>query len=251
MPSTLTDTAAPATCAAPSSPSRKRTTLGRLLKEARLAFSEKGLAGARVDDIAKAAGVTKQLVYHYFSSKEQLFASVLDESAQDVLADLLALELDHLPPVEALRVFLQHAIDQYRSDPTLGALAQESLRFHEHNAHPVERNRFVDLAPALVSQMERILRRGAASGEFRDGVDARMFYAACALLTTGGFTNHYTVSAVAGFDTTSATGAGVWREFSVDFVLSTVLVDDRPPLKRPALTALADPPRGENSRHEA
>ena len=67
-------------------PSRKRATLARLLKEARLAFSEKGLAGARVDDIARAAGVTKQLVYHYFQSKEQLFASVLDESAQDLLA---------------------------------------------------------------------------------------------------------------------------------------------------------------------
>jgi AcrR family transcriptional regulator len=245
MPLTLTDTAAPATSAALASPSRKRATLSRLLKEARIAFSEKGLAGARVDDIARAAGVTKQLVYHYFSSKEQLFASVLDESAQDVLADLLALELDHLPPVEALRVFLQHAIDQYRLDPTLGSLAQESLRFH------VERNRFVDLAPALVAQMERILQRGAASGEFREGVDARMFYAACALLTTGGFTNHYTVSAVAGFDTTSAAGAAAWREFSVDFVLSTLLAGDRPPLKRPASTALADAPRGQNRHHEA
>ena len=70
----------------PASPSRKRATIGRLLKEARQAFSEKGLAGARVDDIARAAGVTKQLVYHYFNSKDQLFASVLDESAQDVLA---------------------------------------------------------------------------------------------------------------------------------------------------------------------
>lgn len=251
MPLTLTDTAAPATSAALASPSRKRATLSRLLKEARIAFSEKGLAGARVDDIARAAGVTKQLVYHYFSSKEQLFASVLDESAQDVLADLVALELDHLPPVEALRVFLQHAIDQYRLDPTLGSLAQESLRFHEHHTHPVERNRFVDLAPALVAQMERILQRGAASGEFREGVDARMFYAACALLTTGGFTNHYTVSAVAGFDTTSAAGAAAWREFSVDFVLSTLLAGDRPPLKRPASTALADAPRGQNRHHEA
>jgi len=251
MPSTSTDTAAPSSSVALASPSRKRATLSRLLKEARIAFSEKGLAGARVDDIARAAGVTKQLVYHYFSSKEQLFASVLDESAQDVLADLLALELDHLPPVEALRAFLQHAIDQYRLDPTLSSLAQESLRFHEHNTHLVEHNRFVALAPALVAQMERILQRGAASGEFREGVDARMFYAACALLTTGGFTNHYTVSAVAGFDTTSAAGAAAWREFSVDFVLSSLLSRDRPPLRRPALTVLADAPRGKDCDHEA
>lgn len=218
----------------PASPSKKRATIARLLKEARQAFSEKGLAGARVDDIARAAGVTKQLVYHYFSSKEQLFASVLDESAQDVLADLLALELDHLSPTEALRVLLEHAFDQYRTDPTLGALAQEGLRFHEHNA--VHRNRFHDLAPALVTQMDRILRRGAVSGEFLQGVDARLFYAASALLTTGGFTNRYTVSAVAGFDTTSPEGVAAWRQFSVDFVLAAVLAGQRPSLQRPAMS---------------
>lgn len=230
------------------SPSRKRATISRLLKEARQAFSEKGLAGARVDDIARAAGVTKQLVYHYFSSKEQLFASVLAESAQDLLADLLALELDHLPPVEALQVFLRHAFDQYRIDPALGSLAQESLRFHEHNANLLQRNRFVDLAPALVAQIERILLRGAASGDFHAGIDARMFCASSALLTTGGLTNHYTVSAVAGFDTTSREGSAAWREFSINFVLGTVLAGERPPLRRPDLSAKpsADTPCGKN-----
>jgi AcrR family transcriptional regulator len=219
----------------PVSPSKKRATLARLLKEARLAFADKGLAAARVDDIARAAGVTKQLVYHYFSSKEELFASVLDESAQDVLADLLVLELDHLPPTEALRVFLEHSFDQYRSDPTLGTLAQESFLFHEH--HAGHRTRFTELAPPLVNLMDRILKRGAASGEFVQGVDSRMFCAASALLTTGGFTNRYVVSAVAGFDSTSPEGVSAWRKYSVDFVLATVLASARPTLARPSLQA--------------
>ncbi|ABE36534.1 bacterial regulatory s, tetR family protein [Paraburkholderia xenovorans LB400] len=250
MSSPSADTASPNSS---TSPSRKRATIARLLKEARRAFSAHGLAGARIDDIARAAGVTKQLVYHYFTSKEALFASVLDESAQDVLADLLALELDHLPPVDGLRVLLRHGFDQYRRDPTLGSLAQESLRFHEHHACATQRNRFVDLAPALVAQMERILLRGIASGDFRSGVDARMFYAASALLTTGGFTNHYTVSAVAGFDTTSADGAVAWREYSIDFVLSTVLAHERPPLTRPRAPSSrsADAPRAEDGGHDA
>ncbi|CAN5335246.1 TetR/AcrR family transcriptional regulator [soil metagenome] len=219
----------------PTSPSKKRATIARLLKEARQAFSEKGLAGARVDDIARAAGVTKQLVYHYFSSKEELFASVLDASAQDVLADLLALELDHLSPTIALRVLLEHAFDQYRSDPSLGPLAQEGLRFHEHNV--AHRIRFADIAPVLVTQMDRILRRGAASGEFQQGVDARLFCAVSALATTGGFTNRYIVSALAGFDTTSPVGIAAWRQFSVDFVLAAILAGNRPLLQRPAMPA--------------
>lgn len=212
--------------------SRKRATLARLLQEARCAFSERGLAGARVDDIARAAGVTKQLVYHYFGSKEQLFASVLDESAQDVLADLLALELDHLPPTEALRVLLEHSFDQYRTDPALGGLAQESFRLHEHNAgNP---NRFTGLAPTLIHLMERILQRGATSGEFVPDVDVRMFCAASALLATGGFTCRYVVSTVTGFDTTAAEGMAAWRKYSVDFVLAAVRAGDRPALTRPS-----------------
>jgi AcrR family transcriptional regulator len=213
----------------PASP--KRDTIARVLKAARQEFSDKGLAGARVDDIARAAGVTKQLVYHYFASKERLFACVLDESADKITSELLALELDHLPPPEALRTLLHHAFDQYRDDPALGALATQGLGYHED--HASDRSRFPDLAPALSAQMAHLLQRGVASGHFRAQVDARLFHAAAALVTTGGFTNHYTVSAVAGVDTVSPQGMAVWREFSINFVLSAVLLGERPPLQRP------------------
>lgn len=52
------------------------------------------------------------------------------------------------------------------------------------------------------------------------------------LLTTGGFTNRYTVSAVGGLDSTSDAGMVDWREFAVNFVLTAVLVAERPGLQR-------------------
>jgi len=219
-----------------SSPSSKKATIARLLQVARAEFSAKGLNGARVEDIARAAGVTKQLIYHYFSSKEQLFACVLDASADKITSELLALELDHLPPRDALRVLLTHACDQYRSDPALGSLAQQGLRYHDD--HASERSRFPELVPALTAQMQRLLERGQRSGDFRPDIDARLFHAASSLLTTGGFTNRYMVSAVAGFDTTSPEGMAAWRDFAVNFALSAVLVDLRPGLQR----ALPQPP---------
>ncbi|MEW5316629.1 MAG: hypothetical protein WDW38_007989 [Sanguina aurantia] len=118
----------------------------------------------------------RQLVYHYFASKERLFACVLDESADKVTSELLALELDHLAPPMALRTFLCFAFDQYRSDPALGPLAQQGLRYHED--HATQRSRFPDLAPALGAQMARLLQRGVDSGDFRPHVDARLFHAA-------------------------------------------------------------------------
>ncbi|MFF0452201.1 TetR/AcrR family transcriptional regulator [Nocardia africana] len=50
----------------------------RLLLDAAVAeFGERGLAGARVDRIAAAAGVNKERIYKYFGTKEQLFAIVI------------------------------------------------------------------------------------------------------------------------------------------------------------------------------
>jgi TetR/AcrR family transcriptional regulator len=42
-------------------------------------FAAVGPAGARIDAIAAAAGVNKRMLYHYFASKEGLFAAVLDD----------------------------------------------------------------------------------------------------------------------------------------------------------------------------
>src|ERR1700712_840448 len=49
----------------------------RILQVAIREFAQKGLAGARVAEIAEQAGVNKQLLYYYFGSKEGLYSAVL------------------------------------------------------------------------------------------------------------------------------------------------------------------------------
>ena len=52
-------------------------TRAELLEVATDEFSEKGYAGARVEEIVQRCGVTKAVLYHYFESKEQLFVAVM------------------------------------------------------------------------------------------------------------------------------------------------------------------------------
>lgn len=220
MPATTPDHPnSPPDAATPKAPPDKRATLRRIAEAARREFAAKGLANARVDDIALAAGVTKQLVYHYFRSKEELFVSVLDASSADTMHGLVALELDHLPPRAALRALLNHMIDPYR-DPTLSSLAQEGIRFHENHATP--RNSFIELAPELQEKMRRILARGAANGDFRADLDADLVLTAAALATTSAFVSRYTVSTLSGLDVGTKDDAETWRRFSVEFVMSAV-----------------------------
>src|SRR5580704_14224640 len=57
---------------------RDLTTARRIVATAEEIFAEQGLAGARMDEIARAAKVNKALLYYYFRSKEELYRFVLE-----------------------------------------------------------------------------------------------------------------------------------------------------------------------------
>ncbi|HUB38829.1 MAG TPA: TetR family transcriptional regulator [Streptosporangiaceae bacterium] len=63
-------------------------TKARILGAAFREFAEHGVAGARVDRIAKNAACNKNLIYVYFGSKEALFATVLDQHLSDAYAGI-------------------------------------------------------------------------------------------------------------------------------------------------------------------
>jgi TetR/AcrR family transcriptional regulator len=62
---------------------RAGDTRGRILQAATAQFAAKGLAGARVDEIARTASVNKQLVYYYFGGKLELYNEVLGQLVEE------------------------------------------------------------------------------------------------------------------------------------------------------------------------
>jgi AcrR family transcriptional regulator len=76
---------------------------GRILEAAMAEFSAYGIAGARVDRIARLAQCNKNLIYIYFESKEKLFATVFQKNLARVYEDL-PFTPDDLPGF-AVRVF--------------------------------------------------------------------------------------------------------------------------------------------------
>ncbi|MFC4532155.1 TetR family transcriptional regulator [Sphaerisporangium dianthi] len=64
--------------------SKAEATRERILDAALEEFSAYGIAGARVDRIARNAGCNKNLIYIYFESKEKLFTTVLQRHLADV-----------------------------------------------------------------------------------------------------------------------------------------------------------------------
>lgn len=65
-------------------PGKAERTRERILESATLEFATHGIAGARVERIAKMAKANKSLIYEYFGNKEQLFQTVLQEHLAEV-----------------------------------------------------------------------------------------------------------------------------------------------------------------------
>jgi AcrR family transcriptional regulator len=79
----------------------------RLLKAAAAEFVAHGVAGARVDRIATAAGANKRLIYDYFGDKDGLFDAVLDRFTEDAVG-AVPIDADDLPAY-AGRLFDYHS----------------------------------------------------------------------------------------------------------------------------------------------
>lgn len=75
---------------------RTDSTRGRIVDAATIEFADHGIAGARIDRIAKAARTSKERVYAYFRSKEEIYRFVASREL-DAVADATRLDASDLP----------------------------------------------------------------------------------------------------------------------------------------------------------
>jgi TetR/AcrR family transcriptional regulator len=137
----------------------------RILDAAIREFSEHGLAGARTEQIASAAGVNKALLYYYFESKEKLYSAALERVAERVRDRSMAVFLREATPGERL---LRAALDHFDRILTQRAfqsfMQQEMMRLRkgEVGELPILVKRV--FSPLYV-MMQSMVREGIASGE--------------------------------------------------------------------------------------
>jgi TetR/AcrR family transcriptional regulator len=116
---------------------RADQTRARILEAAISAFSDCGLSGARMEQIAEAAGVNKALIYYYFQGKEALYDAAMDQMAETVLGGSLAAMNPERTAGERLAQFVLNHFDRIHSQQTFQSLMQQEmirLRRGEENA---------------------------------------------------------------------------------------------------------------------
>ncbi|HEY3837585.1 MAG TPA: TetR family transcriptional regulator [Bryobacteraceae bacterium] len=142
----------------------------RVLDAAKGEFARLGFAGARVAAIAARAHANKQLIYHYFGSKEDLYVAVLEQAYGDIRESESRLDVEHLEPVQALQTLVEFTWNYYLKNPEFLALVNNE---NQHRAAHLRRSSVIGRIHApFRTRLAAILARGVRAGVFRRGVDA-------------------------------------------------------------------------------
>ena len=156
----------------------------RLLLDAAVrVFARKGYHAARVGDIAEEAGVAYGLLYHYFSSKEEVLRNVFRETWRALIATIESVERGEDSPREQLRKVAEILIRSWKRDPDLVRVLVLEVTRSQLLAGEM------DEIVASFSVIRAIVERGQADGSVRGDLDARLasyvFYGAIDELLTG------------------------------------------------------------------
>jgi TetR/AcrR family transcriptional regulator len=157
---------------------RADQTRARILNAAIRQFGDNGLAGARTEQIAEAAGVNKALLYYYFHSKEDLYTAAIEAVAErGRAASMAVLESDASAGERFLQIVLSN-FDRTHSNPAFQSLMQqEMIRMHRGEANALSL-----LAEKLIGPMwfkvREVVETGVASGELIPAEWTQMIYAA-------------------------------------------------------------------------
>lgn len=229
----------------PATPSRTQTeradlTRARILQAAIGEFSENGLAGARTEQIAEAAGVNKALLYYYFKGKDELYVAALEAVVEAVREKSFAVLDADLPAGERfLGIVLNHFDRMYSNRAFQSLMQQEMIRLHrgESNAMgPIAEK----LMRPLWARVKAVVEEGIAVGELIPvewtqliyaGLGANVFYFLSAPMTKWS----------QGFDPLAPAALGERRNVAIEYLGLAIFVDRKHGAKVAARVLAATP----------
>lgn len=211
-------------------PATKRTTPSRtndpartmagILEVATLEFGEKGLDGARIDEIAAATRTSKRMIYYYFGSKEGLYVAVLEEAYRRMREIESKLHLEDLAPEDALRTLVGFTFDHHHSNENyIRLVMSENVQRGQYLA---QSKHIQELNVPAIQAIRDLYERGVAQGVFRAGLDPIDIHASISALTFFNVSNQHTFGLIFKRNITAPQALAMRRNSIVEMVVRYV-----------------------------
>ena len=177
-------------------------TMAEILAVATHEFADKGLSGARIDEIAAATRTSKRMIYYYFGSKDGLYLAVLEEAYRRMRAIEAELHLDDWPPTEARQKLVEVTYDHHRgNEDFIRLVMNENI---QRGAYLRQSQRIQSLNSNAIASVQRVYERGVAQGVFRPGLDPVDIHSAISAFTFFNVSNRHTFGVI--FQDRASTG---------------------------------------------
>jgi AcrR family transcriptional regulator len=192
-------------------------TMANILEVAMNEFAEKGLAGARIDEIAAATHTSKRMIYYYFQSKEGLYLAALEEAYRRVRSTEAELKLDDLDPESALRRLVEFTFDHHAGNEAyIRMVMSENINRGQFLAQSTS---IQALNLKAISAIEKLYARGVEQGVFRPGLDPIDIHASISALSFFNVANRHTFGLIFKRDFAAPAVATLRRASVVEMVL--------------------------------
>lgn len=147
---------------------QKETRPADIVRAALDVFSEKGFAGAKMEEIAARAGVSKGAPYLYFPTKEDLFRAVVRDVIEPNIEPMLAAARQHDGPLEPLlRAMTQH-VAHIAATTQLGRVVKLVIS-ESHTFPEIARIWHDTVLSRALGTMALLIEKAQARGDVRDG----------------------------------------------------------------------------------
>ena len=179
---------------APSRTNDPARTTAEILAVATSEFAQKGLAGARIDEIAERTRTSKRMIYYYFGSKEGLYVMVLEEAYRRIREIEGQLDLEGLAPEAALRKLVAFTVDYQWNNPDFVRLVMNE---NIHRGEFLAQSKLIQgLNVPAIHAVQRIYERGVEQGVFRPGLDPVDLHMSISAMSFFNVSNRYTFALI-------------------------------------------------------
>ncbi|MFW0790478.1 TetR/AcrR family transcriptional regulator [Gordonia sp. CPCC 205333] len=141
-----------------------------ILSAAKTAFHARGFHGTSTRDIASRAGVSLPTLYYHHDNKEGILLAVLINAMESALARVSAAIEDGTDPREQFANGIEAVMLHMTTDLEL-ATSEDEIRYVSAD-NPLRR-KYIDMRTSLEGQLEDVVRRGIADGEFHFDGDVK------------------------------------------------------------------------------
>lgn len=195
---------------------KSEITKSKILAAAENEFSNKGYFGARIDEIAKTAGVNKRMIYEHFGNKDELYQKVLISVYEKLAVEERAFFVDQIDPKLAIKNIVYVYFKFLEETPSfVRMLMWENL----NSAQCLSRDEVRQLKEPTINYIKEQIKRGKEQGIFKEDADEYQIVVSLLSFEFSYFSNMHTLSAILNKDMSS--GSEIMKR--ADFISNMIL----------------------------